>query len=170
MRTSVRAQSAKTKFTVRIENISGAKASQFKTVGVFNKTVGGMQPGPALPDQAFEFTVTALPGDRLSFTTMFGQSNDWFFGPSDKGISLYDSVGKPVSGDFSGQIKLWDAGTEIDEEPGKGPNQGPRQAGPNTGPAENGVVHLADASEAKITVPDAADYLKLTIASLAKNQ
>jgi hypothetical protein len=35
---------------------------------------------------------------------------------------------------------LWDAGTEVDQEAGIGPDQGPRQKGPNTGSAENGVV------------------------------
>jgi hypothetical protein len=35
---------------------------------------------------------------------------------------------------------LLDDGTEVDEEPGIGPNQGPRQKAPNTGAEENGVV------------------------------
>jgi hypothetical protein len=35
---------------------------------------------------------------------------------------------------------LWDAGTELDQEPGIGSDQGPRQKAPNTGEAENGVV------------------------------
>ncbi len=165
------AQASKTSFTVRIENVSGGGASGVKASGVFNRPVGAMQPGAAVPGAAFEFTVAGVPGDRLSFTTMFGQSNDWFFGPDEKGIALFGADGKPVSGDFSAAVKLWDAGTEVDEEPGKGPNQGPRQPAPNTGPAEkDGVVHLADASEAKITVPNAADYIKLTITSLNDRQ
>jgi len=167
--TGASAQAGKTKFTVRIENISGAKASAFKTVGIFNKPIGAIQPGAATPGQAFEFIVSAVAGDRLSFTSMFGQSNDWFFGVSDKGLPLYDSAGKPVSGDFSSEIRLWDAGTEVDEEPGSGPNQGPRQSGPNTGPAENGVVHLVSDIKTGITTPNAADYLKLTVTSLEKN-
>lgn len=166
----VLAQAAKAKFTVRIENISGAKASAYKYVGIFNKPVGAMQPGAATPGNAFEFDVTAAPGDRLSFTTMFGQSNDWFFAPEDTGIALYDSAGKPISGDFSDKIRLWDAGTEVDEEPGMGPNQGPRQPAPNTGPAENGVVHLVTDIKTGITIPNYADYLKLTITSQEKNR
>jgi hypothetical protein len=72
---------------------------------------------------------------------MFGQSNDWFYAPSPNGIALFDDKGKPVSGDITDQLYLWDAGTEKDEEIGIGPNQGPRQKGTNTGEAENGVVH-----------------------------
>ena len=92
----VRAQTTTANFTVRIENVSGAATnSAFKTVGIFNKAVGAKQPGAAMPGSAFEFTVKAEPGDRLSFTTMFGQSNDWFFGVSDKGLPLYDDAVAP---------------------------------------------------------------------------
>ena len=166
-----RAQSAAANFTVRIENISGAATdSAFKTVGIFNKAIGAPQPGAAAPSSSFEFTVNAIQGDRLSFTTMFGQSNDWFFGVSDKGLALYDDAGKPISGDFSKEIQLWNTGSEVDEEPGMGPNQGPRQGGPNTGPAENGTVSLVSEIKADITKPNAADYLTLTVTPKADNQ
>lgn len=159
-----RAQTTTANFTVRIENVSGAATnSAFKTVGIFNKAVGAKQPGAAMPGSAFEFTVKAEAGDRLSFTTMFGQSNDWFFGVSDKGLPLYDTAGKPISGDFSKEINLWNAGTEVDEEPGKGPNQGPRQGKPNTGSDEHGVVQPVSEIKADITKPNAADYLTLTV-------
>ena len=36
---------------------------------------------------------------------------------------------------------MWDTGTEVDQEPGIGSDQCPRQKAPNTGKAENGVVH-----------------------------
>ncbi len=42
----------------------------------------------------------------------------------------------------SNLILLWDAGTEVNEEPGVGENQAPRQAGPNTGDDEMGVVTI----------------------------
>ncbi len=167
---STHAQAAKTQFKVRIENVSGQKASAFKTLGVFSKAVGATQPGPATPGNAFEFTISAASGDRLAFETMFGQSNDWFFGPDEKGIPLYDSAGKAISGDFSNLVRLWDAGTEVDEELGKGPNQAPRQPAPNTGVTENGLVRPVDNSEAKFTIPNAADYIKLTITAQPDNQ
>jgi hypothetical protein len=74
-------------------------------------------------------------------TIMMGQSNDWFYAPAEFGIELFKN-GKAVSGDISSQIRLWDAGTEVDQEPGIGSDQGPRQKAPNTGKAENGVVRI----------------------------
>jgi hypothetical protein len=56
------------------------------------------------------------------------------------GIALFDANGKPIRGDVTSQILLWDAGTEVNEEPGLGPNQAALQPAPNTGPAEHGVV------------------------------
>ena len=49
----------------------------------------------------------------------------------------------PLTGDITAKMILWDAGTEVNEELGIGPNQGPRQKGPNTGPDEHGVVTRA---------------------------
>ncbi len=97
--------------------------------------------GMFIPGQPFQ--VTAAPGDRLVFASMFVQSNDKFYAPDPSGIALFDSMGAPVSGDWTKSIKLWDSGTEKDEAPGLGPNQAPRQTAPNTGPEENGSVHLA---------------------------
>lgn len=154
------AQPTRVTFKVRIEDISGAAASTVKYIGVFNKPVGALQPGAAVPGLAFEFNVSAVAGDRLSFTTMFGASNDWFFAPDEKGIALYDGSGKPVSGDFSNAVKIWDAGTMVDEEPGKVSHKAA---------TEGGKVRLIDDTEAKITVPASAGYIKLTITSLGNN-
>jgi hypothetical protein len=109
--------------------------------GVFNTPVGAMAAGPIRPGDSYEFTVTAAPGMKFFMTQMFGQSNDWFYAPSAKGIALFDAKGLAVSGDITDQFYLWDAGTEKDEEIGIGPNQGPRQKGLNTGDDEHGVVH-----------------------------
>jgi len=130
-----------------------------RAAGVFNQPVGDTQPGPALPGKAYEFTVTARPGDRLAFTTMFGQSNDAFLAPEAKGIALFEQ-GRPVSGDVTSQVLLWDAGTEVNEEPGLGPNQAPRQPAPNTGPSETRpVMRLND----RFTWPRVQDVLRVTI-------
>lgn len=108
--------------------------------GVFNTPLGATGPAPAFPGEAYVFTITAVPGDRLSLATMLVQSNDLFFAPAEAGLSLFDSGGFPHTGDVTGMILLWDAGTEVNEFPGVGPNQAPRQAGPDTGAAENGPV------------------------------
>jgi hypothetical protein len=106
--------------------------STVSTSAAFSNPDGGDEAGPALPGSSYSFTFEAIPGDYLSFATMFVQSNDWFLAPSSSGISVFDGD-MPVAGDLTDLIGLWDAGTEVDETPGKGANQAPRQAGPNTG-------------------------------------
>jgi len=102
-----------------------------------------MGPGPIRPGDSFEFSFTASPGVKLSLTMMNGQSNDEFYAPDENGIALFDAKGAPFSGDITAKLTLWDAGTEVNEELGIGPNQGPRQKAPNTGVDEHGVVTRA---------------------------
>lgn len=109
--------------------------------GIFNTPVGADGPGPIGPGGAYEFTVTAKPGMKLTVALMFGQSNDWFYAP-EKGIKLFKN-GRPAGGDVTSKFVLCDAGTEKNEEPGVGANQAPRQKGPNTGDDEHGRVHRA---------------------------
>jgi hypothetical protein len=106
---------------------------------LFNTPVGDTTPGPATPGKKFQFSFRAWPGDHLSFVTMFGQSNDAFYAPSDSGIALFNGD-MPVMGDVTSQVTLWDAGTEMNQEPGKGADQAPRQAAPNTGATESQPV------------------------------
>jgi hypothetical protein len=128
--------------------------------GAFNTPVGATEPGPLPPGGAYEFTAVAVPGDMLSFATMFVQSNDLFYAPDGAGIALFNSDGTPVSGDVTSQIQLWDAGTEVNQEPGVGPDQAPRQAGPNTGPDENGVVQIVSD---EFTYPGTSSTILVTI-------
>lgn len=102
---------------------------------IFNTPVENEEPGPATPGKRFQLNFKAKPGDYLSFTTMFGQSNDLFYAPMDKGIALFSGT-TPMMGDITDQVMLWDAGTEVNQMPGEGPDQAPRQAGPNTGASE----------------------------------
>jgi hypothetical protein len=128
-------------------------------VGLFKTPKGDAMPGPALPGKAYEFTVMAKPGDRLAFVSMFGQSNDVFIATDDKGIALFPN-GKPLSGDVTAQLSLWDAGTEVNEEPGLGPNQAPRQPAPNTGASESKpVMKVKDG----FTWPKVSDVVRVTI-------
>lgn len=125
--------------------IKGLEGREHMGHGVFNTPVGASGPGPLLPGGAYEFSFTAKPGMRLSLITMFGQSNDWFYAPKRQGIDLFVN-GKPLGGDITGEFMLFDAGTEVDEEPGVGAHQAPRQMGPNAGAAENGKVHTVKAT------------------------
>jgi len=130
-----------------------------KSVAVFNTPAGASAPGPTTPGTAYETTISAVPGDRLSLTLMMGQSNDWFYAPAESGIELFKN-GKAISGDISSQMMLWDAGTEVDQEAGIGSDQGPRQKGPNTGKAENGVVRRVQDGK---TYSNAAAVLRVVI-------
>jgi hypothetical protein len=107
--------------------------------------------GPARPGSSYNFTFEAVPGDHLSFATMFVQSNDWFFAPAPTGIALFDGA-EPVTGEITDMIALWDAGTEVDETPGEGANQAPRQAGPNTGDAQNAPITTVDGFAGSVVV------------------
>jgi len=106
------------------------------SAGVWNTPVGASMPGPARPGSSFQAEVTAQPGDRLSFATMFGMSNDWFFATDPDGIELFEVDGSPASGDFSHMIGIYDAGTELDEELAIGPNTAPQQASADAGLAD----------------------------------
>jgi hypothetical protein len=96
--------------------------------------------GMFVPGQTFTFT--AWPGDRLHFATMFVQSNDLFFAPKEGSIALFDSGGRAIHGNVTGQIALYDAGTEVNQPPGAGVDQAPRQVKPNTGKAEHVAIDL----------------------------
>jgi hypothetical protein len=144
---------------VLAEAIAGAEA--ISTSEVFNTPDGAMEPGPALPGQSYSFAFTATEGEVLSFATMLVQSNDLFLAPEASGIALFDDMGSPIEGDITGQILLWDAGTEVNEEPGTGENQAPRQAGPDTGDDEMGVV-TADIMDG-FNYPSVQDIVRVTI-------
>jgi len=133
-----------------------------KSIVVFNTPIGAAGPGPITPGAAYEFTFSAVAGDRLSLTTMMGQSNDWFYAPAEAGIDLFEN-GRVISGDITSQMVLWDAGTEVDQEPGIGSDQGPRQKAPNTGAAENGVVRNAKDMKYARAYAKTSEVMKVTI-------
>jgi len=144
-------------FKVTIENVS--ETYDFFKSGVFKTPDGASSPGPLLPGNSYSFSFPASKGHRLSFATMYVQSNDLFFGPSDMGLNLFNGD-NPVTGDITSMISLWDAGTEVNEVPGTGPNQPLRQSGPNTGPTENGnVMKVNDA----FTYPAVDQTIKVTL-------
>jgi hypothetical protein len=128
-------------------------------VGADDRPVGSDVGGPIPPGKGYELEITAAPGQTLSLAWMFGQSNDLFYS-NDRPIALFDATGKPVTGDMTRQLALWDAGTEVNEEPGLGPNQGPRQKAPDAGIAEHqGIAHVSD----RFSYPGTTDVLRITI-------
>ena len=140
-------------FTVTIENIMEGK-------DYFDSGETGF----LMPGESATFNFNAGPGHYLNLATMYVQSNDLFVAAdSDMGIALYNGSGTALSGDITNLFTLWDAGTEVNEEPGIGPNQAPRQAGPNTGTTENGTVRkIADVNDG-FTYPSTSELVKITL-------
>ena len=131
--------------------------------GAFATPMGGAAAGMAGPGEAYEFTVAGRPGDMLSFATMFVQSNDLFYAPSEDGIALFPDGARPFSGDATEMVMLWDAGTELNERPGSGLNQAPRQSGPNTGTTEMEMVNLREVCFVYPDITNVMDFIKVTI-------
>lgn len=132
--------------------------------GLFNTPDGADSPGPILPGQSYTFSFRAAPGSYFSFETMFGESNDLFYAPADTGIALFDG-GNMRSGDLTSEVWLWDAGTELNEEPFVGPNQAPRQDSVNTGAADTlGGVALCCEFDG-FDYPAVSDVINVTLAA-----
>ena len=127
--------------------------------GIFNKPLGSDKPAPIFAGGAYEFTAYGTPGMKLNLSFMYGQSNDLFYAP-ETAIDLFDANGDPMCGDITDKFKLWDAGTEVNQAPGLGPDQGPRQNVPNTGADENGVVRIVNDG---FTYPETKSVLRVTI-------
>jgi hypothetical protein len=99
--------------TITIENVLDSKL--LVESGTF---MGTGTPPVILPGQSVSFSFYAAKNQRLTFATMYGWSNDLFFAPENPGLKLYDDGGNPVTGDVSGQVKLWDNGTRENQAPG----------------------------------------------------
>lgn len=109
---------------------------------------GGMEKPPIFPGQMIQFTFEGHVGQSLSLAAMLGASNDIFFSTGDEGIKLDNGM---VEKDITHFIKLYDAGTEVNEYPGA-------QTQANT--EEDGVVQLVDDG---LPWPDASQVIKVTI-------
>ena len=142
------------KLAQRLAGKSGVVA-----IGAAARAVGAATEGPLTPGQKYEFQISAQPGQLLSTAWMFGQSNDLFYS-NDRPIALFSSSGRPRSGEMTTQLALWDAGTERNEEPGLGANQGPRQESPDAGVTESQVIaRVRD----QYTYPPVGAVLRLTV-------
>jgi len=174
-------------FTVTIENVV-TPFTYFQS-GVVNTPVGGTMPGPIFPGDSYEITFNAGPnvtpmdgGARLSFVTMFVQSNDLFLAPDEAGIALFDGDGNPIGegtpANVTDQVELWDAGTEVNEETG-GPNQKPQQDATSgmmnatdIGLDETGgvVTLIENNTDGTNTLPDVDEVISVTITHNGGNE
>ena len=156
-------------FTVTIENIAPVK--RFTSGGVFNTPVGAAMPGALTPGNSYEFIINAGRKQKLSFATMLAATNDLFFAPDEDGIALYDEDGEPISEFVTDQIYLWDAGTEVNEEPAVGPNTVTQQGAADTGVAEDGnVVQISEVTTDTFDYPTAADVMTVSVMHVSGTQ
>lgn len=133
------------------------------SAGAFTTPVGASGPGPLPPGMAYEFTVAAeRPAQYLSLVTMFVQSNDLFYALGGaSGLRLFEGS-DPIDGDVTDRVGLWDAGTEVNEEPGVGANQAPRQRDAGVGLVERGTVAPIEMVNG-YDYPPIDDVLRVTI-------
>jgi hypothetical protein len=144
-----------------LENVQAA--SNVSQAGTFQHA-GGML-GPAFePGSSTTFTFQAEAGEKLQIETMFVQSNDWFYGFAGGGLELF-SGDTPVSGDLTGQLALYDAGTEADTPPGTGDFQKPAQPemAVDVGPAEGVVIATAQERHPGFDIPAASQVIRVTV-------
>lgn len=140
-------------FVVELENVGAAYDNVGS--GVFDLPDGAATFGPAGPGQSFVMRFAARPGDHLTFVSMIPQSNDWFVGVADAGLALFDEEGQPLTGDRSGELALYDAGTEADEPLGQGANQ-PGVASGVGAPDSNGDIRVRPWADASLASGDLA--------------
>ncbi len=132
-----------------------------KSHGVANTPEMMSSPGPVTPGESYTFTVEASAGDKLSFATMYVQSNDLFYSSGEEGLSLGGDMG--VTGNVTRRVSLYDAGTEMNQEPGMGSSQPPRQSGPNSGMSEEKPIMMVDPGMAEFTYPPVNQVLRVTV-------
>lgn len=123
--------------------------------GVFSVPEGKEDAAPLFPGESYTFSFEARVGEYLSFASMLGKSNDEFLAPGDMGIRLFEGV-TPITGEVTGYVMLWDAGTEINEYPGAGIHQGAGET------LEHENVTYPDDG---YSWPDAASVLKVTVSA-----
>ncbi|MEL6185814.1 MAG: spondin domain-containing protein [Myxococcota bacterium] len=101
-------------------------------------TAGTFGSGPVMGGDSVSFDATpTAEAPVLSFATMVIATNDAFFALPPSGIALLDGNGAPrpaaeVQAEMRSRLAIWDAGTEIDQIPGVGPDQ-PQRGGGNVG-------------------------------------
>jgi hypothetical protein len=135
------------------------------TAEVFNTPVGAGGPGPAMAGDTYSFTFAAVPGQKLTFATMYITTNDLVFTPIEAGIDLYKD-GEALSGDITNRIILVDAGTEENQVIGSGADQANQQSAPNTGAADpNNLVRLYDGNDEAET----ENLIRVTVTNEAAN-
>lgn len=134
--------------------------SSIKKVWLVSRPVWETQDGELFASDSYEFEFDWAYWDRLNLVTMIAQTNDLIVSADWRWIELFDGEWNAINWDMSYNFMIWDAGTEINQEPGKWSNQAPRQWGSNIWPDENWVV---DQVNDGFEYPNAWEMLRVTV-------
>jgi hypothetical protein len=131
--------------------------------GNVDALAGAVQSGtwdePIAPGGMVEFTFTAQNSSWLSLFTQVSRSNDTFIATGPFGVNLFTNQGLPVAErDITHLLRLYEVGSEYNQAPGQGPQQGATQPAPDTGMDESGeVVAFASSTRALPQAPAIVD-------------
>ncbi|MBP2617423.1 spondin domain-containing protein [Chryseobacterium jejuense] len=95
-------------------NVSKLQNSLKSFPGIKGIYVAGNAPVP--PGNKVMTSFRADPGDKITYVTMFGFSNDWFYANE-------TDIDATIKGDLSSKTALFDSGTGVDQYPGAGNHQ-----------------------------------------------
>jgi hypothetical protein len=136
------------------------------SMGTFDTPMISAQAGPCHAGDGFKIDFKARPGDRLSFATAFSESNDWFIAPPGEGMELFNGT-LPRWGEITTEFKLYDLGTEGDQELAVGGSVGTQQTAPNTGSPDNNK-NVREVGRDRYDVP-LTHHIRVTLTPPAKN-
>ncbi len=136
-------------------------------IGLAQTPTDSTEGGALLSGKTFRFVISSQQSSRLFFISTFLQGNDLFIGTPDTGIELFDADGRAITADITNQLTLFDAGTEVNETPGSGPNQVVRQTGENAGALESKAVGPVNDG---FSYPGVGAMLRVTIAPIGETQ
>ena len=139
-----------------LEAIDGVSAATFGT-------------GPVMGGDSVSFDATpTMAAPVLSFGTMVIATNDAFFALPPSGITLVDASGTPrpaaeVQAEIRSRLAIWDAGTEIDQIPGFGPDQ-PQRGGADVGADDPNTMIRRHADSTNL-LADISNIVEVTVVS-----
>jgi hypothetical protein len=107
-----------------------------------------------------DFTITGEPGDHLHLAVIFAHADDVLDTPREAGIDLFTADGRPVSGEMTASLVLWNAGTDVNEAPSIDVHQASRPTAQNKGDPEQCPVALANH---RLGYPRVASVLRLRV-------
>ena len=108
--------------------------------------------------------ITIKDDHKLVVASMLGVSNDTFLGTKPGGLDL-STIDTTTTTDITDQFAWWDAGTEVNEPIGEGPNQVSNAPGTDTGTEEMGLMRPADLkdNDDNALLPDVNQVVRVTL-------